>query len=185
MNRTIALGAAWTVSAAAAVGLGFLAVSLVDASADPGTRPVAATTTASTGTSSPTVPPLSSMATAEYATAGGAVVADCAGGSPVLAGVPAAGWWVDDSNDLGTMEFQNGAQNVEVRVACVGGAPKFTFDDSSPSSSSSSSSPASSPTSGTAGSDDSSGRSGDGHGADDPPGDDSSGRSGGGHGSDG
>ena len=164
MDRTIALGAAWTVSAAAAVGLGFLAVSLVDASAAPGTRPVAATTTASTGTSSPTVPPLSPMATAEYATAGGTVVADCAGGSPVLAGVPAAGWWVDDSNDLGTMEFQNGAQKVEVRVACVGGAPQFAFDDSSPSSSSSS--PASSPTSGTAGSDDSSGRSGGGHGSD-------------------
>ena len=40
MKRTLALGAAWTGSAVAAVGLGFLAVSLVGASASPGTVPV-------------------------------------------------------------------------------------------------------------------------------------------------
>ena len=53
MNRSVALGAAWSASAIAAVGLGFLAVSLVDASASPGTAPVAATTTASTTPGAP------------------------------------------------------------------------------------------------------------------------------------
>ena len=41
MNRTLLLGTAWTASAGAAVGLGFLAVSLVDASASPTVQPVA------------------------------------------------------------------------------------------------------------------------------------------------
>ena len=105
--------------------------------------------------------------------------ADCSNGSPVLAGVPAAGWFVDDSNDVGELEFKNGGQEVEVHVVCVDGAPVFSLDDSSSRSSSSSS-----PASPTSGRDDSSGRSGGGHGSDDGPGDDSSGRDGGGHGSD-
>src|SRR5512133_3786100 len=99
MKRTIALGAAWTVSAAAAVGLGFLAVSLVGASASPA-RPVAATT-AGTATATATGAPTAPSSTGEYATHGGTVFADCASGSPVLAGVPAAGWTVDDSTDGG------------------------------------------------------------------------------------
>src|SRR3954447_10889591 len=41
MKRTLTLGAVWTASAAAAVGLGFLAVSLVDASASPATSSTA------------------------------------------------------------------------------------------------------------------------------------------------
>ena len=185
MKRTIALGAAWTVSAAAAVGLGFLAVSLVDASAAPETTTAGATTAPSTsspptasGESSSTVPPAVPSATGEHATAGGTVFADCATGFPVLAGVPAAGWFVDDSNDPGKLEFKGGGQKVEVYVTCVGGAPVFRLDDSSSSSASGSSASA------TSGYDDSSGRSGGGHGSDDGPGDDSSGRSGGGHGSD-
>jgi hypothetical protein len=165
MKRTIALGAAWTASAAAAVGLGFLAVSLVDASASPGAQPVAATTTAATATGPTTAP---TSATGQYDTPGGTVYADCSSGAPVLAGVPVAGWSVDDSNDPGEMEFDNGAQKVEVHVLCTDGAPVFGLDYSSERTSAVPY-PAS-PTSG--------------HGADDGPGDDSSGRDGGGHGSD-
>jgi len=196
MKRTIALGAAWTASAAAAVGLGFLAVSLVDASASPGTTLAAATTAPSatssaqpsTTPSSPTGTTTGASSTGQYDTAGGRVFADCATGTPLLAGVPASGWVVDDSNDPGELEFESGAQKVEVHVTCAAGVPVFSLDDSSSSSSRASSS--SSPASATSGhddsgrSDDSSGRDGGGHGSDDGPGDDSSGRGGGGHGSD-
>ena len=57
MQRTLALGALWTASAGAAVGLGFLAVSLVDASASPATSPVAASTTPSDPSVTPTPRP--------------------------------------------------------------------------------------------------------------------------------
>jgi hypothetical protein len=180
MKRTIALGAAWTASAAAAVGLGFLAVSLVDASASPGAQPVAATTTAATGSAS-TATPSATSATAEYATPAGTVYADCATGTPVLAGVPVAGWAVDDSLDRGEMEFKSGNQRVEVHVVCTDGAPVFSFDYSA----SRTSVPLPASGSATSGGDDTSGRDGGGHGADDGPGDDSSGRDGGGHGADG
>jgi hypothetical protein len=180
MKRTIALGAAWTASAAAAVGLGFLAVSLVDASASPGAQPVAATTTAATD-AGPTPAQAVPSATAEYATPAGTVYADCSSGTPVLAGVPVAAWSVDDSLDPGQMEFESGDQRVEVQVVCTDGAPVFSFDYSS----SRTSVPLPAPGSATSGGDDSSGRVGGGHGADDGPGDDSVGRDGGGHGSDG
>ena len=178
MKRTVALGAAWTASAAAAVGLGFLAVSLVDASADPGTRPVAATTTSAEASTSatPTAVPSATSAADQYVSAGGTVYADCTSGAPVLAGVPAAGWSVDDSPKPGRVEFGNGGRKVEVSVVCVDGHPSFMPDDSS--------SPAVTPSPSSASS--TSGRAGTGgHGADDPAGSDSSGRSGGGHGADG
>ncbi|MGY1987413.1 hypothetical protein ACI792_14440 [Blastococcus sp. SYSU DS0669] len=188
MRRPVLLGAAWTASAAAAVGLGFLAVSFVDASASPGTSPVAASSSASAppaptasvphgSAPGPSAPAAS--ATGEYATAGGTVFADCSSGSPVLAGVPAAGWWVDPSDDLGKMEFENDDDDIDVHVACIDGAPRFALDDSafrSPSSSpstssSSSSSPSASWSPGaaspTSGHDDSDGRVGGGHGRDD------------------
>jgi hypothetical protein len=189
MKRTIALGAAWTASAAAAVGLGFLAVSLVDASASPGTTPVAATTTASnglsTGAPAPSAAPAPAASSGEYVTVGGTVFASCGDGVASLAGAPAPGWYVDDSNDPGEVEFENDHDKVEVNVVCVGGVPQFALDDSSlrSSSSPSSSSSTGSPTS-SSGVDDSDGRVGGGHGSDDGPGDDSSGRDGGGHGSD-
>ncbi|MCF6505840.1 hypothetical protein E9549_00205 [Blastococcus sp. MG754426] len=176
MRRPVLLGAAWTASAAAAIGLGFLAVSLVDASASPGTSPVAATTSSSTAPErtgsapdgSPPEPLASpASATGEYATSGGTVFADCSSGTPVLAGVPAPGWWVDPSDDVGKMEFENDDDDIDVHVACIDGAPRFALDDSafrSPSASPSRSAATPSPTSGW---DDSDGRSGDGHGSDD------------------
>lgn len=200
MKRTIALGAAWTASAAAAVGLGFLAVSLVDASASPGpslaesgttSSPAASSSTSASSTTSPSassapVAPAGPSAAGQYATPGGTVFADCATGSPVLAGVPAAGWWVDRSDDVGKMEFESGDDDVEVYVACVDGAPRFTLDDSdSRSSAGVSSSPsATSSPSARPGADDSDGRVGGGGGSDDAPGDDSAGRVSGGGGSD-
>src|SRR5690349_13030459 len=114
MQRTLALGAIWTASAAAAVGLGFLAVSLVDASASPGTTPAAQSeTTSPSPEASPTTSsaPVTS-ATGEFATVAGTVFANCGGGVPVLAGAPAAGWWVDDSSDAGHIEFENGTQKL-------------------------------------------------------------------------
>jgi hypothetical protein len=208
MNRSVALGAAWSASALAAVGLGFLAVSLVDASASPGTSPAAATSTASTTPGAPSTASVPIL-TGEYATVAGTVYADCSSGFPVLAGAPAAGWWSDDSNDPGEFEFKSAAQKLEVHVSCVNGSPQFSDeglraddggrgrggDDGTHSSSSSSSSASSSSAGHTSGhddSDDSSGRGSDdsggddnsGHGSDDSGGDDSSGRGGGGHGSD-
>jgi hypothetical protein len=172
MNRTLLLGAAWTASAGAAVGLGFLAVSLVDASASPVVQPVAsdlldaAETTASGGPSASPAP------TAQQVTAGGTVTASCAPGAtvPVLSGAPAPGWWPDDSQDPGKFEFESDTQSVEVRATCVGGVPQFVVegpraagdrggDDGG--------TPASSDAP-----DDSAGRVGGGHGADDGAGHD-------------
>jgi hypothetical protein len=177
MKRTVALAAGWTASAAAAVGLGFLAVSFVDASASPGAQPVTASTTGSatatpspSGTPAPTAP--ARPATGEYVTAGGTAYANCTAGRPVVAAVPAAGWWVDDSNEPGKVEFERGEQKVEVRVSCVDGSPVFVLDDERSSSPSSSSS---SPATETSGHDDSGGdSSGHGRGGDDSD-DDSSG----------
>ena len=195
LKRSLALGAAWTGSAVAAVGLGFLAVSLVGASASPATQPVASGATSSTAGTSPTASPTAPAATSgEHVTLAGTVFADCTGGSPVLAGAPAAGWWVDDSNKPGQVEFENASQKLEVYVSCVNGSPSFVVegpraDDNSgrgSSSSSSSSSPASSSASeSTSGGDDSgrdddsSGRGSGGGGSDDAGGD-SSGRGSGG-----
>jgi len=184
MKRTIALGAAWTASAAAAVGLGFLAVSLVDASAAPATQTVAASPAASTGSSPTAAAPAATSG--ERTTVGGTVFASCAGGIASLAGAPATGWWVDDSAGPGEVEFENGSQKVEVRTACVGDVPQFSVEG--PRADDASTSPAAPSTgfpSPSSGQDDSSGRGGGGHGSDDPPGGDSSGRGGGGHGSDG
>src|SRR4051812_33307993 len=91
MQRTLALGVIWTASAAAAVGLGFLAVSLVDASASPGTTPVASSgTTSSVTEAGPTTPAPATSATGEHATVAGTVFANCTGGTPGGAGGPAA-----------------------------------------------------------------------------------------------
>jgi hypothetical protein len=175
VQRGLVLGAAWTASAAAAVGLGFLAVSLVGASASPG--PVASTSDAT-----PTTTPTSGgvAPSGETATAGGTVFASCDGAVATLASAPAPGWWVDDSSDQGEVEFRNGTLKVEIRAVCVDGGPQFTVegpraDDSGGSGPGTSQAPA--PASSSA--DDHGG-----HGGDDGPGDDSSGRGGGGHGSD-
>ena len=193
MKRPVVLGAAWTASAAAAVGLGFLAVSLVDASASPGTTSAAATSSSTpeaTPTGSvPRAPVTPSAVSGEFPTVGGTVYADCAGGSPFLAGVPGAGWWLDDSDDPGEIEFENGVQKVEVHVTCGADGPQFFLEgpraDDGGRDDGRSSSPSATPSAGhTSGYDDSDGRDGGGHGSDDGPGDDSSGRDGGGDGSD-
>jgi hypothetical protein len=184
MKRTVALAAGWTASAAAAVGLGFLAVSFVDASASPGAQPVAASTTGSatataspSGTPAPTAP--ARLATGEYVTAGGTAYANCTAGRPVVAAVPAAGWWVDDSNEPGKVEFERGEQKVEVRVSCVDGSPVFVLDDERSSSPASSSS---SPATETSDHDDDSGGDSSGHGrGGDDSSDDSSGHGGSDH----
>jgi hypothetical protein len=176
VKRGLVLGAAWTASAAAAVGLGFLAVSLVGASASPG--PLASTSTPTTTPTSGTVSP-----SGEMATVGGTVFASCDGAAATLASAPAPGWWVDDSSDQGEVEFRDGSQKVEIRTVCVDGGPQFTVegpraDDGGGGGPDPGTTPApSSPASPSA--DDHGGR-----GSDDGPGDDSSGRGGGGHGSD-
>lgn len=129
MTRTLALGAVWIGSAAAAVGLGFLAVSLVDASASPGTTGVAATATPTTpGETSPPPAAPAVSATGEHATEAGTVFANCTGGQPVLAGAPAAGWWIDDSDTPGQVEFENDTRKLEVTVVCGPGGPQFSVE---------------------------------------------------------
>jgi hypothetical protein len=192
MKRTLLLGTAWTASAASAVGLGFLAVSLVDASATPGSVPLAA---ASTGTvsdddGSPAASPAAAPTTptGTKATLAGTVSASCTSGSLIVSGAPATGWWIDDSND-GEVEFENGTQKLEVTVTCVDGSPRFSVEGPRPDNSGGDDdgedgdgSVAPAPV--TDAPDDSDGRDGGGHGDDDPAGDDSRGRNGGGHGGD-
>ena len=181
MERTVALAALWTASATSAVGLGSLAVSLVDAEASPGTRPVAAieSGTAAPSTSDDTLPApapqsgAAAPASGEYATVGGTVFASCDGGILQVAAAPATGWWLDDQDQHGEVEFESATRKIEVHVACADGVPSFREEglradenrpeDSSPSSSS------------TPGADDSTGRVGGGSGSDDPPGDDNGG----------
>ena len=129
MNRTIALGAAWTASAAAAVGLGFLAVSLVDASASPGTTPAAATTQRvdrlgrrrhRARTRSPP------RGRARHRRRHG-LRRRASAASPSLAGAPArrlVGRRLRTSP--ARWSSRTATQKVEVHVVCVGGAPQFS-----------------------------------------------------------
>ena len=178
MTRTVALAALWTASAASAVGLGFLAVSLVDAEASPVTRPIAATESVSAspagshdaGLPTPAPQPPAAPPSGEYATVGGTVFASCDGGILQVAAAPATGWWVDDQDQHGEVEFESATREIEVHVACADGVPSFRdeglrADENRHEDPSSSSSP-------TPGADDSTGRVGGGHGSDDPPGDD-------------
>jgi hypothetical protein len=172
VKRTLLLGTAWTASAAAAVGLGFLAVSLVDASASPGTVPLAAPASAPTSEDA-VASPSASTAAGTKTTVAGTVSASCTSGTPRVSGAPASGWWIDDSEgaDAGQVEFRDGSRTLEVHVTCVDGSPRFAVEgpraDGTPA-----------PTTAAAP------RDSGGHGADDPAGDDSAGRTGGGHGSD-
>ena len=182
MTRTVALAALWTASAASAVGLGFLAVSLVDAEASPVTRPIAATESVSAAPAtsddadlpaSAPQPPAAAPPSGEYATVGGTVFASCDGGVLQVAAAPATGWWVDDQDQHGEVEFESATQEIEVHVTCADGVPSFRdeglrADENRPEDSSSSSSL-------TPGADHSTGRVGGGSGSDDPPGDDNGG----------
>ena len=181
MTRTAALAALWTASAASAVGLGFLAVSLVDAEASPVTRPIAATESVSASPAgshdaglpaAASQPPAAAPPSGEYATVGGTVFASCDGGILQVGAAPATGWWVDDQDQHGEVEFESATREIEVHVACADGVPSFRdegvrADEDRPEDSSS---PSPSP-----GADDSTGRVGGGHGSDDPPGDDDGG----------
>jgi hypothetical protein len=186
VKRSLLLVAAWIASAAAAVGLGFLAVSLVGASASPGTLTAAAATSA-TATAEPTATPTGRQSTAQKATEAGIVYAECADGVPGVAGAPATGWWLDDrddGDDPGEVEFESNGRKLEVKVRCVDGSPQFSVEgprpednaDEGPHSSSTPSTTATAPPS-TDGPDDSDGRVDGGHGSDDGPGDDRDGDS--------
>ncbi|MGK5171852.1 hypothetical protein [Geodermatophilus sp. CPCC 205761] len=205
MNRTVAFGALWTASAAAAVGLGLLAVSFVDAGTPLDTQLASATDSQQSGSATSTTPttpstPTDSSAPApapapaptsdEQVTVAGTVYASCDAGGLSLVSAPAAGWWLDDSQDPGEVEFENGSQKLEVTISCVDGRPQFFVegprDDSSgrgrggddSSGTPVSTAPAgTAPSTGSSGGDDSDGRVGGGHGSDDGPGDDSAGRS--------
>jgi hypothetical protein len=126
-------------------------------------------------------PPVAAPASGEYATVGGTIYASCEGGVLQIAAAPAVGWWLDDQDHGGEVEFESPTQKVEVHVACADGVPSFfdegvRADENEPEDSSSA--PASvspsvpGPASAGAGADDSDGRVGGGHGSDDGPGDD-------------
>jgi len=186
MKRTLLLGAAWTASAASAVGLGFLAVSLVDASASPGTVPLAASATSADDSAASPSSSAPTTAAGLKATVAGTVSASCTSATPRVSGAPATGWWIDDSDDAkpGQVEFENGAQKLEVSVTCVDGSPVFSVEGPRADSSGGDDDTVAPTPAATDAPDDSDGRVDGGHGADDPAGDDSAGRTGGGHGSD-
>ena len=126
MKRTLVLGAAWTASAAAAVGLGFLAVSLVDASASP----AAAVARRATATATPAPPPLrrrpprpGSWPPRRH----GLRLLRRRRCPSWRARRPPAGGSTTPATP-GKVEFRNGTQKVEVRVACVDGAPQFSVE---------------------------------------------------------
>jgi hypothetical protein len=160
MKRPFALVAVWVVAAAAAVGVGFLAVSLIDASASPSARPTLPVASSGTEAADPSSPPAG-----EQSTAGGTVYASCVGGTAQLAGAPAPGWTVETAP--GQVEFRNGGQKIEVRADCASGSPVFTVEDGGNAATTpapTSGAPASSPP----GADDHGGdRDGGGHGSDD------------------
>jgi hypothetical protein len=139
MKRTLLLGSAWTASAAAAVGLGFLAISLVDASASTPAQDLESSvtaleagddssSTASPSTGSPATGSPAPVAAGQQVTEGGTVYGSCEGAVPVLASAPAAGWRLDDSSDAGEAEFENGSSSIEVRVTCVDGVAQFSVE---------------------------------------------------------
>jgi len=133
MKRPFALVAVWVVAAAAAVGVGFLAVSLIDASASPPSQPgpptVSGPTSSAPTASGPTesVGPSATTTAGEQSTAGGTVYATCVDGSVQLAGAPAAGWTVETSAD--EVEFRSGGAKIEVRADCSTGSPQFAVED--------------------------------------------------------
>ncbi|NYJ04294.1 hypothetical protein [Petropleomorpha daqingensis] len=160
MKRRFALVAAWVVAAAAAVGVGFLAVSLIDASAaTPAQRGLPAVSNATEATD-PSVTP----AAGEQSTPGGTVYATCLDGTAQLAGAPAAGWTVETSPDQ--VEFRNGSAKIEVGADCSTGAPQFTVEDGGAAATSPSSTPGV-PASSTGVDDHGGNRHGGGHGSDD------------------
>ena len=187
MKQTIAFGALWATSAASAVGLGFLAVSLVDAGAATVADPVSATASSSAAPSasedvpppaSAPRPPVAAPVSGEHATVGGTVFASCDGEVLRVAAAPAAGWWLDDQDQHGEVEFESATRKAEVHVGCADGAPVFhdegvRADDDRPEDSSGA---GTTPAGTVSSTDDSAGRVGGGHGSDDPPGDDSAGR---------
>jgi hypothetical protein len=163
MKRPFVLVAVWIVAAAAAVGVGFLAVSLIDASAATPAR--TGVPAASTGTEPATSSPPVAAPSGEQSTPGGTVYATCTDGTVQLAGAPAAGWSVESAP--GQVEFRSGSAKIEVRADCATGAPQFTVENGdggapSPAQTTSTDAPAPSPT----GVDDHGGRRG-GHGSDD------------------
>jgi hypothetical protein len=161
MKRPLALVAAWVVAAAAAVGVGFLAVSLIDASASAPAQPSLASAPGTTEAADPTA-----AAAGEKSTAGGTVFASCVDGTAQLAGAPVAGWSVESAP--GQVEFRNGTQKIEVRADCSTGSPQFVVEGPSAEPASTSGSTTSGTTAPSATPDDHGGnRGGGGHGSDD------------------
>jgi hypothetical protein len=131
MKRSVVLAATWLLSAGLAVGLGFLAVSFVNTSPSSASLRTAAVTSddrSVDGTSSPGGTTAPAGTSARQVTAGGTVLATCAGSSAQVAGAPATGWRIDDSSGAGTVEFRSSSQSVEVRVDCSSGSPVFAVE---------------------------------------------------------
>ena len=160
MKRPFTLVVAWVLAAAAAVGVGFLAVSLIDASAAGPAQPELPAVSSATEAADPAGSP----AAGEQSTPGGTVYATCVDGTAQLAGAPAAGWTVEKSADQ--VEFRNGTGKIEVRADCSTGAPQFTVENGGGTPTSPSSTPGA--PAGTTGVDDHGGnRHSGGHGSDD------------------
>lgn len=151
MDRRLALVALWAAFAAAAVGVGFGAAGLVGDPFSASAPTVSGSATASpspSGSSSPpraTTPQPSrtggagsgdSAVTRTLQTRGGLASATCRSGSVRLSASPAVGWEIKDLDPGPDQEVRvrfepseddNG--QVEVRVSCRGGVPRFSLED--------------------------------------------------------
>ncbi len=142
MERNVVLSTAWVGSALGAVGLGFVALSLLDGGPTPVVEQSASTGAAETGaagTSSSAPATTTSAApgatgattlTGEQATAAGTVFGSCTAGQLTLGSAPMAGWQVDDSPDPGSVELRSGERKVEVHAVCGPTGPTFVVEDS-------------------------------------------------------
>ncbi len=136
------LSTAWVGSALGAVGLGFVALSLLDGGATPVVEQSASTEAMETGagatsssaaatTTAPAAPaPGAGTLTGEQSTPAGTVFGSCTGGQLTLGSAPAVGWQVDDSPDPGSVELRAGERRVEVHAVCGPAGPTFVVQDS-------------------------------------------------------
>jgi hypothetical protein len=148
VGSVVAGVAAWTVGAAAAIGVGMLALSLVgsgltDTGAAAGAnvvvnQPDPLVATPPTSAPSPAVGPTASVSpstgTRTIPSAGGTVVARCGdGGAYLVVWSPAPGYRTDDvlRGPAATVRvaFEGNGREVKIAVTCVGGTPQPAIHD--------------------------------------------------------
>lgn len=134
MTRTSTIVLAWLVAVVGATVIGLLAVGAIgDGIVGPGPRPLSAGEVDALLASSTPVPTVSTrpsppvgVAPEVLASAGGTVVARCAGGVvQIVSASPAQGYRLHDEGgeDPGRVRFDSDRGRVEMRLSCSGGHP--------------------------------------------------------------